>query len=131
MAFNVLVGNGDDHPRNHGFLRTDKGWRLSPAYDIAPYTPHRGKVLDVKSLSMGVLRNGEAGATADNLLVAAKQFGLDYGIANDFLDHAHQVIHDSWDRLAQEAGAEAIAPPAFVLPPRAQRISMGVWKTAR
>jgi hypothetical protein len=69
-------------------------------------------VLDVKSLSMGVLRNGEAGATADNLLVAAKQFGLDYGIANDFLDHAYQMIHDSWDRLAQEAGAEAIAPPA-------------------
>lgn len=131
MAFNVLVGNGDDHPRNHGFLRTDKGWRLSPAYDIAPYTPHGGKGLDVKSLSMGVLRNGEAGATADNLLLAAKQFGLDYGIANDFLDHAYQMIHDSWDRLAQEAGAEAIVPSAFVLPPRAQRISVGVWKTAR
>jgi serine/threonine-protein kinase HipA len=26
----------DEHLRNHGFLLTDTGWRLSPAYDINP-----------------------------------------------------------------------------------------------
>ena len=36
VAFNVLVGNRDDHLRNHGFIREPSGWRLSPAYDVNP-----------------------------------------------------------------------------------------------
>ena len=36
MVFNALTGNTDDHLRNHGFLRTEKGWILSPAYDLNP-----------------------------------------------------------------------------------------------
>jgi serine/threonine-protein kinase HipA len=36
VVFNVLVGNRDDHPRNHGFIREPSGWRLSPAYDMNP-----------------------------------------------------------------------------------------------
>lgn len=36
VAFNICVGNSDDHFRNHGFLLTKKGWTLSPAYDLNP-----------------------------------------------------------------------------------------------
>lgn len=36
VAFNICVGNTDDHSRNHGFLLTAKGWTLSPAYDMNP-----------------------------------------------------------------------------------------------
>lgn len=39
VAFNICVGNTDDHFRNHGFLLTAKGWTLSPAYDMNP-TPN-------------------------------------------------------------------------------------------
>ncbi|MFT4862964.1 MAG: serine/threonine-protein kinase HipA [Pseudohongiellaceae bacterium] len=37
IVFGVLIGNLDDHLRNHGFLydKNDK-WRLSPAYDLNP-----------------------------------------------------------------------------------------------
>ena len=28
IVFNALVGNGDDHPRNHGFLQKDSQWHL-------------------------------------------------------------------------------------------------------
>ena len=34
--FNVLIGNRDDHLRNHGFIRAPGGWRLSPAFDMNP-----------------------------------------------------------------------------------------------
>ncbi len=36
LVFNILVCNGDDHLRNHGFLLAEDnaGWVLSPAYDI-------------------------------------------------------------------------------------------------
>lgn len=36
VAFNICIGNSDDHFRNHGFLLTPKGWTLSPAYDMNP-----------------------------------------------------------------------------------------------
>ena len=36
VAFNICIGNTDDHFRNHGFLLTVKGWTLSPAYDMNP-----------------------------------------------------------------------------------------------
>lgn len=36
IVFHVLVGNRDDHLRNHGFLREPQGWVLSPAFDINP-----------------------------------------------------------------------------------------------
>jgi serine/threonine-protein kinase HipA len=36
VAFNISVGNSDDHFRNHGFLLTARGWTLSPAYDMNP-----------------------------------------------------------------------------------------------
>ncbi len=34
MVFNILTSNFDDHLRNHGFLREERGWRLSPVYDL-------------------------------------------------------------------------------------------------
>ena len=36
VAFNICIGNSDDHFRNHGFILTAKGWTLSPAYDMNP-----------------------------------------------------------------------------------------------
>ena len=37
VVFNILISNTDDHMRNHGFLyEGQKGWRLSPAYDLNP-----------------------------------------------------------------------------------------------
>ena len=36
VAFNICIGNSDDHFRNHGFLLIAKGWKLSPAYDMNP-----------------------------------------------------------------------------------------------
>lgn len=36
VAFNICLGNGDDHFRNHGFLLGPRGWTLAPAYDLNP-----------------------------------------------------------------------------------------------
>ena len=32
----MCIGNCDDHFKNHGFLLTNRGWTLSPAYDLNP-----------------------------------------------------------------------------------------------
>ena len=36
IVFNMAVTNTDDHLRNHAFILTDKGWILSPLYDVNP-----------------------------------------------------------------------------------------------
>lgn len=35
-VFQILTSNTDDHLRNHGLLRHQNGWDLSPAYDLNP-----------------------------------------------------------------------------------------------
>lgn len=35
-ALIAMVNNTDDHMRNHGLLRTSRGWRLSPSFDVNP-----------------------------------------------------------------------------------------------
>lgn len=51
MAFNILVSNTDDHLRNHGFILTDEGWRLSPAYDMNPNEMGNGLTLNISENS--------------------------------------------------------------------------------
>jgi serine/threonine-protein kinase HipA len=34
VAFNVAIGNRDDHLRNHGFILTTNGWRFGPAFYV-------------------------------------------------------------------------------------------------
>jgi len=48
VAFNIVIGNTDDHFRNHGFLLTPRGWTLSPAYDMNP-TPNEYQSLLITS----------------------------------------------------------------------------------
>lgn len=47
VAFNVAIGNRDDHLRNHGFLLTPTGWRLSPAFDLNPNAERADHVLNI------------------------------------------------------------------------------------
>lgn len=47
IVFNVIVSNTDDHLRNHGFILTDKGWTLSPAFDINPNEDGVGLSLNI------------------------------------------------------------------------------------
>ena len=47
IAFSILVGNRDDHLRNHGFLRGSTGWRLAPAFDINPDRDKRDHALAI------------------------------------------------------------------------------------
>lgn len=47
IVFNIAISNTDDHLRNHGFILTEKGWILSPAYDINPSIDKDGLALNI------------------------------------------------------------------------------------
>ncbi|MEQ9375007.1 MAG: HipA domain-containing protein [Imperialibacter sp.] len=47
IVFSICVSNTDDHLRNHGFLLSNDGWHLSPAYDINPNESGTGLKLNI------------------------------------------------------------------------------------
>ena len=47
IVFNIAVSNTDDHLRNRGLTLNEKGWELSPAYDLNPSTEKDGLALNI------------------------------------------------------------------------------------
>ncbi|MFO8147029.1 MAG: HipA domain-containing protein [Gillisia sp.] len=47
IVFNIAVSNTDDHLRNHGFILNEKGWELSPAFDLNPSIDKDGLALNI------------------------------------------------------------------------------------
>ncbi|MCK5857182.1 MAG: type II toxin-antitoxin system HipA family toxin [Bacteroidales bacterium] len=47
IVFSIAISSTDDHLRNHGFLLEQKGWRLSPAYDLNPSVDKEGLALNI------------------------------------------------------------------------------------
>ena len=54
IVFNMAVSNTDDHLRNHGFLLSNEGWKLSPAYDMNPNAEGNALALDVDEHSSAI-----------------------------------------------------------------------------
>ena len=71
MAFNAMIGNTDDHLKNFCMLRTEEGWRLSPAYDLLTCIHKREHVLRINSKDMGI--------TGPDLVAEGKAMGLRHG----------------------------------------------------
>ena len=96
VFFNVLVGNRDDHLRNHGFLRAGDGWQLSPAFDVNPNPDKDHHVLAINeadpSPDTGLLL-----ATADYYRVPKKDVGKIAG-------HVRDAVR-GWETRARALGA--------------------------
>ena len=94
VAFSICIGNSDDHLKNHAFLLTQKGWELSPVYDINPSVYlHHSLLID------GVSNE----SSLDNLFKAHKLYFLDE-------DKAHVIIQEvithmkDWELVASGCG---------------------------
>ena len=88
MVFNAAVTNNDDHPRNHALLHRQKGWRLSPAYDLVP-SPVVS--LERRDLALSI---GDHGRTASiyNLISQAGRFGLSAADARAEINRLVDVV---------------------------------------
>lgn len=75
IAFSIAINNVDDHMRNHAFLRSRGGWRLSPVFDV---NPHPDPTMTRATSVSGATTPQEC---VDALLRVAHEFGLDRAIA--------------------------------------------------
>jgi len=102
MVFNILCNNTDDHLRNHGFLWDGKGWRLSPLYDVMPFS----EVSLERYLAIGVGRNGRR-ATVNNALSDVASFGLNRAEAVAIAASMQKTVKSRWETLFREQGFNA------------------------
>ena len=100
MAFNALISNTDDHPRNHAVIAPGRSWRLSPAYDLTPSSPIS---LDRRDLAMAA---GDWGrwANARNLLSQAPRFLLTPDEAGSILEGMEAIVGERWHGIARSVG---------------------------
>lgn len=90
VAFNICIGNSDDHFRNHGFLLTQKGWTLSPAYDMNPTLNEYQSLLINESSNKADIRV---------LLDSCESYMLKREVA-EIIIHEVQTAVSKWEKLA-------------------------------
>ena len=94
VAFNICVGNSDDHFRNHGFLLTAKGWTLSPAYDMNPtLNEHQSLLINSKTNK----------ADLSILLDSCEEYMLTPEVAKSIISEIIADVKD-WRVLASRLG---------------------------
>lgn len=92
IVFNMAVTNNDDHLRNHAFILTDKGWILSPLYDVNP-VPYGDE------LSLNVDEDDNS-ISIDLAVQTAVKFGISKSDAEAVAEDILQIVRDNWERTA-------------------------------
>ena len=90
VAFNICIGNSDDHFRNHGFLLTPRGWTLSPAYDMNPTLNEYQSLLVNESSNKADIRT---------LLESCESYMIKKEVAENIIRQVQAAVA-GWENLA-------------------------------
>lgn len=105
IVFNVLVGNTDDHPRNHAaFVNADGTLTLTPAYDICP----QPRSVPQASQAMAISRNGDRSSRLATCVEASQAYLLTAVQAREMIDAQVETIHREWQDAADVSGLTEI-----------------------
>jgi serine/threonine-protein kinase HipA len=95
VAFNVAVGNRDDHLRNHGFILGKTGWRLAPAFDVNPNIDKAEHVLNIDDV--------DNRPSLETVLTTAPFYGLTQERGRQVVAEVVSAV-DGWEAAARQAG---------------------------
>ena len=95
IIFFISISNTDDHLRNHGFLLTDKGWTLSPAYDINPVPTGTGLSLNISTTDNAL--------STDLALEVAEYFRVSEEKAIGIISIIQSEV-SKWESIAEKVG---------------------------
>jgi serine/threonine-protein kinase HipA len=96
IVFNIAVSNTDDHLRNHGFLLTGRGWKLSPLYDITPNP-------DKDNLSLCITQTDNS-KDMQLALATAKYYGISDVRAEKEVARIKAIVDEKWRATAAKYG---------------------------
>jgi len=99
ITFNVLVGNTDDHARNHAAFWDGRMLSLAPAYDICP----QGRAGGEATQAMQIGPEGFNRSQLDGRIRAAPTYHLSLEEARAIVDHQIDVIRNTWREVCEQA----------------------------
>ena len=99
IVFYICVSNTDDHLRNHGFMLADRGWVLSPAYDMNPVANAAGGL----SLNISEADNSQDLELAKSV---AHYFRVEEERTDTIIDEVKSVVKD-WEAVAKKLSIPA------------------------
>jgi serine/threonine-protein kinase HipA len=99
ITFNVLVGNTDDHARNHAAFWDGEMLELTPAFDICPQARNVGET----SQGMAIGPGGFRLSLLRGCVEAAASYQLNEAEARAIIDHQVDVIESQWEDVADAA----------------------------
>lgn len=103
IMFNILVGNTDDHARNHAAFWDGQMLTLTPAYDICPQARH-GQIATQAMLVMGDDRSSRI----TTCIAAAPQFLLTEDEAVNIIAKQIQCIEQNWATVCDDASLSEV-----------------------
>ncbi len=109
MTFNILVGNTDDHARNHAAFWDGSQLELTPAYDICPQSRVGGEATQ----SMSIYGQDKF-SRIQLCLKACNQFMLSLQDAISIVEYQIKVIADRWNEVCSEANINAVDKELFM-----------------
>jgi len=101
IVFNVLVGNTDDHARNHSAFWDGSDLTLTPAYDICPQARTGGEV--AQAMAFGA--DGDRMSQVARCIAHAEHYHLSQSQAREIADQQITAIHDHWNEACDLATA--------------------------
>ena len=99
MVFNILVGNTDDHARNHAAFWDGHDLSLTPAYDICP----QGRTGGEATQAMLIIGNKRL-SQLTLCMESASQFLLGANRARTLITSQLASIRTHWNQVCEEAG---------------------------
>ena len=105
LVVNVLVGNTDDHPRNHAAFWDGRTLTLTPAFDICPQPRSTGEA--AQAMAFGA--NGERRARLAACGAAADVFHLSARDASSVIDECTTVVREQFADVCTRVGSSDAA----------------------
>ena len=99
IILNILIGNTDDHARNHAVFWDGQHVELTPAYDLCPQlrtAREANQAMDIGRAASPMVQ-GTRASNRSTIIAAAADYGVTPAEAADMFDRQVHIIRTQWD----------------------------------
>ncbi|MGH2880727.1 MAG: type II toxin-antitoxin system HipA family toxin [Solirubrobacteraceae bacterium] len=109
ITFNVLVGNNDDHARNHAAFWDGVALTLTPAYDVCPQPRAGGETAQI----MAIGEDGYRMSQVAGCVARSSTYMLSEADAREIVDRQIDVIKGQWAEVCDQAALSEVGRAGF------------------
>ncbi len=104
-VINILIGNTDDHARNHAAFWDGRNLQLAPAYDVSPQARSGTQARQAMDIGRAPSpdKQGPRWSNRSTVVAAARDYGLAPAEVEEMFDRQVHIIEDAWPEVVEVA----------------------------